>query len=152
MTMDSKTPNGFRVLEPGDTDLATFQLAGKTITCRRSARTLMRRLAEFLHAVEPITEPGWDGVYAYRPVRDGVAPSEHAAGTALDWNASQHPRGGGRYEGWTDTQVRMIRWYLGHTAAGRCFRWGADFSTTVDSMHFEVRSPEVLAEYNRATR
>lgn len=149
--MTDKTRNGFTVIEPAQTSkLTTFQVGKQTVRCRKEAAVAMRRLAEFLHEVEPITEDGWDGAYAYRDVRGTTGVwSEHAAGTALDWNASQHPRGGTATAGWTPVQARVIRWYLTSTATGRLFKWGADFTTTKDAMHFEIKNPTALAAYNK---
>lgn len=152
--MKRVTRNGFTTIDPGEKHrLVTFKVAGRSVTCRREAAALMRKLVELLHQVEPITETGWDGSYASRPVRGTTdVPSEHAAGTAYDHNASQHPRGAGDTVGWSPVQVRWIRWWLENTAAGRCFKWGADFGGTEDAMHFEIRSPEHLARWNEARR
>lgn len=148
--MDGKTPLGFPVIKPTEkAKLATFEVGGQKVTTAKAAGNLLHRWCIFLHAVEAISETGWDGGYAYRPVTDGTAPSEHAAGMAVDWNAAQHGRGLGRYQGWNPTQVRVIRWALKHTAMGKCIRWGADYHSTVDPMHFEVISPAALAAYNK---
>jgi hypothetical protein len=134
------TPNGFPVLEPDSPLLVTFKVADVApFRVARLALPLVKHLTKYLHALEPVTEAGWDGGYAHRLRRGSTTSwSEHAAGTAIDWNASQHPMGAARYAGWDATQVRMIRWYLG-TSAGRLWRWGADFDRP-DSMHFELES------------
>lgn len=135
-----KTPNGFHVIPPGSTLLTSFQEEGITIVCWKDAKRVMAHLANFLNAVESIKEVGWDGGYSHRLIRGSSTQwSEHSAGTALDWNASQHARGGARYGGFTKTQVDVIRWYLS-TEVGKMWKWGADFQTTPDPMHFELRS------------
>ena len=132
------TPNGFTVLEPGSKDLARLDVHGVPFVVWRPAVPAFRHLTDFLHAVEPVTEPGWDGGYAHRLIRGSTDRwSEHASGTAIDWNASQHPMGVKGAPGWTPDQVRVIRWWLA-TPVGRLFRWGIDFSRP-DGMHFEVR-------------
>ena len=133
-----KTANGFTVLEPTSPDLATITIGGTAVKVWRPAAKAFLELGRFLHAVEPITEPGWDGGYAHRLVRGSSTTwSEHAAGTALDWNASQHPMGVDGEPGWTRDQVRVIRWWLGRPL-GRLFEWGADYKRP-DSMHFCLR-------------
>lgn len=132
-----KTPNGFAVLEPGSRDLARLDVHGVPFIVWRPAVPAFKHLTDFLHAVEPVNEPGWDGGHAHRRVRGGSSWSEHAGGVAIDWNASQHPMGAAPTAGWTPEQVRVIRWWLA-TPTGRLFRWGADFRRP-DGMHFEVR-------------
>ena len=101
-----------------------------------------------LDKIEPITEDGWDGTYAYRPVRGGSTWSEHAAGVAIDWNASQHPMAGDRYGGWTTNQVQRLRAVL-NSPKGRVFKWGADFVHRPDSMHFELREPSIWLKHRK---
>ncbi len=152
--MDSTTPNGFPVIEPDDVARLTtvVTVGGAKFRVAKSAANLWTRWLRLLNAVELFSEAGWDGGYAHRPVTEGTAPSEHAAGMAVDVNASQHERDrdGVRTDGWSATQVRVIRWALAHTAMGKAIKWGADFQKTPDPMHFEVRSPAHLKAYNKA--
>lgn len=137
------TRNGFTVLDPGSPDLKRLEFKGVPIVVWRPAAKAVEHLVRFLDAVEPITEAGWDGGHSKRLVRGSKdAWSEHSSGTALDWNASQHPMGAAQYAGWTDDQVRVIRWYLNTTTMGKLWRWGADFGRP-DPMHFELRSRTV---------
>lgn len=136
------TPNGFTVLEPGSPALTTVTVAGAPFVVWKPAARAVRHLVTFLNAVEPVKEAGWDGGHAHRLQRGSSTKwSEHAAGTAIDWNASQHPMGVDGAPGWTADQERVIRRYLG-TTVGKLWRWGADFSRP-DSMHFELRSREM---------
>lgn len=135
------TPNGFPVLEPSSPLLTTITV-GKSKTPIRVAKPYakaVKYLCDFLDALEPITEPGWDGGYAHRMVRGSTSAwSEHSAGGTVDWNASQHPMGVAGYPGWNVTQVEAIRWFLAHTSVGRLFEWGADYKRP-DSMHFSLK-------------
>lgn len=132
------TRNGFTVLAAGDSRLGSFELAGRPFVVADFALPAFRWWATFLHAVEPATEAGWEGGHAYRKVAGTDVWSEHAAGTAVDWNASQHPRGASKYAGWNSDQVRFLRWGLA-TPLGKMIEWGADW-TSPDPMHFELTS------------
>ena len=98
----------------------------------------------FHEEVEPITggvrdDWGW----AYRPIRGSTTGfSNHASATAIDLNATQHPRG---VKGtFTAAQKRAVRRILADLVDKRTgesvVRWGEDFSTTVDGMHFEINA------------
>lgn len=87
-----------------------------------------------------------DWSYAPRPVRGSTTViSNHASGTAIDLNATQHPRGAkGTF---TSSQVKAIRRILDDfvdPVTGRCvIRWGGDYvSAPCDEMHFEINAPE----------
>lgn len=83
-----------------------------------------------------------DWSYAPRPIRGSTTTlSNHASGTAIDLNATQHPRG--RRGTFTATQVKRVRAILASLrdpATGRCVvRWGEDYQTApTDGMHFEI--------------
>lgn len=137
-----KTPNGYPVIAPGDVDELTtvLKVGGASFRVAKAHAASFKALLTFLDAVEPFAEPGWDGGYAHRLQRGSSTKwSEHAAGTAIDTNASQHPMGGARYGGWTADQVRVIRWYLKTSAHGRRMEWGADFDRP-DPMHFQLKA------------
>lgn len=87
--------------------------------------------------------------YAYRDIRGGGDLSNHASGTAFDYNAPQHPLGvSGTF---SRRQVDMIHAIL-HEAQG-CVRWGGDYSGRVDEMHMEiVASEDECARALRAVR
>lgn len=135
------TPNGYPVIAPDDVDELTtvLKVGGASFRVAKAHAASFRALLTFLNELEPFAEPGWDGGYAHRKVRGGTSWSEHSAATAVDVNASQHPMGAARYAGWTDLQVRMIRWYLRTSKHGRRFEWGADFGRP-DPMHFQLRA------------
>lgn len=112
---------------------------------------LLTRVAAWFHReIEPLDMPvkevpGYDDWgWAYRPVRgqqDGF--SNHASGTAVDLNATQHPRG---VKGtFTPEEKARVRAHL--RAYDGVIRWGEDYSGTVDGMHFEINAgPGEVAE------
>ena len=99
------------------------------------AYTVLNELARrFNSEVEPIRR-GWSWGWAYRPVRGASVISEHAAGTAVDFNAPRHPLG--KTGTFTAAQVRAIRRIL-HDLDG-AVRWGGDYRGRKDEMHFELQ-------------
>jgi hypothetical protein len=106
---------------------------------------VLREVARRFHSeVEPIDggvrdDWGW----AYRPVRgQQTGFSNHASGTAVDLNATQHPRG--VKNTFTAAQERAVRRILASMRDERTgrevVRWGEDYTTTVDGMHFEINA------------
>jgi hypothetical protein len=135
------TRNGFTVQATDSTDLVTFDIEGVPFKMWVPSVAAFRWFTTLMTAIEPVGQIGWDGAYAYRKIAGTDVWSEHAAGTAFDWNASQHPRGSTKYAGWTADQVRVIRWALA-TPLGKLIRWGSDFGDP-DPMHFELRSKQL---------
>lgn len=80
--------------------------------------------------------PGWCWGYAEREVRGGTSLSNHASGTALDFNAPKHPLGS---EGTFNTQ-QVISIHRIIEATQRTVRWGGDYSGRRDEMHFEINA------------
>lgn len=62
--------------------------------------------------------------------------SNHASGTAMDLNATEHPRGVPTRDTFSASQVqgihRRLQLYRG------CLRWGGDYKVTPDAMHVEI--------------
>jgi hypothetical protein len=90
--------------------------------------------AEFHELIEPIDEGTFDDWgYAYRMVRGNPTKlSCHSSGTAIDLNATKHPLG--KYDTFAAEKVPMIR----ALAKKYGLKWGGDFKTRPDDMHFEV--------------
>ncbi len=91
--------------------------------------------------VEPIVKAhswGWN----YRDIRGATALSNHASGTAVDYNAPAHPLGEtGTFSSARRGAIRRILSDLGGVV-----RWGGDYSGRKDEMHFEiVGSPPAVA-------
>src|SRR4051812_13719639 len=83
--------------------------------------------------------------YAYRMnVNNSNAWSNHASGTAIDFNASSHGNGSAASSSWSFAQIAEIHKILAEVK--NTVRWGGDYNSTPDSMHFEINaSPAVLA-------
>lgn len=77
---------------------------------------------------------GQVGGYNCRTIAGSSTLSNHSSGTAIDLNWARHPSGSrGTF---TSAQVATIRDILARTRG--VVRWGGDYSTTVDEMHFEI--------------
>lgn len=88
--------------------------------------------ARFDAEVEPV-DVGSSWGWAYRPVRGGGDLSNHASGTSIDLDATEHPLGvTGTF---SDEQVAAIRAILAEVAP--VVAWGGDFGRP-DEMHFEI--------------
>lgn len=101
-------------------------------------------VAEQVNArVEPVYKPGWheadDWGYNYRQNRNANNLSCHAAGCAIDYNATLHPNG--RRGTFTPGQVATIRAILREVDS--VVEWGGNFSGTADEMHFEIAGSQV---------
>lgn len=91
----------------------------------------------FAEVIEPLKGKIWDEWgHAYRPVRgETTGFSNHASGTAADFNAIEHPLGQvSTYKPW---QYKKIHAILRGRLRG-CIRWGADYKGRKDEMHFEI--------------
>jgi hypothetical protein len=120
------------------------------------AAVLVEVARRFHTEVEPI-DAGTvtdDWSYAERPIRGSTTTlSNHASGTAIDLNALRHPRGvHGTFTAAQKTSVRRILADLADPATGRpVVRWGEDYSTVVDGMHFEIDDdPDAVARVAQA--
>lgn len=92
----------------------------------------------FDRRIEGLHEPTLDDWgWAFRAIRGFVALSNHASGTAMDLNATDHPLG---VEDTFDTLdqrriQKMLRRYDG------CLRWGGNYNGRKDDMHIELDKP-----------
>src|SRR5690606_4454583 len=102
-----------------------------------SAAVVLNYVAQRFNAeVEPIVRAhswGW----AYRSIRGATSGySNHASGTAEDFNAPKHALG--KRGTFTPAQVRAIRSIL--VDCGGVVRWGGDYTSRADEMHFEINA------------
>jgi hypothetical protein len=113
-----------------------------------SAGFLLVHLALWFHErIEPIDRGTWDDWgWAVRPIRGQTTGySNHAAGCAVDLNATLHPRGVSLATFKKIGQVALIRarllFYRG------VIGWGGDYQhSPIDGMHFEIRKNMTATE------
>jgi hypothetical protein len=99
---------------------------------------LLTHLALWFHEVVESLDAGpWDDwAYDVRHVTGSSSVwSNHSSGSAVDLNASLHAYG--QRNTFRADQVRAIRTRL-ERAYGGAIRWGGDYKTTPDEMHFEI--------------
>ena len=136
--MKTISQNGWAAsADPKEIDIQSFAVKGTDIHLRCAAQVgklLAAFAAEFHATVEPIDKGTLDDWgYAYRPVRGQTTGlSNHASGTAIDINASKHPLG----KKHTFTGVQEIT--LQALVKKYGLRWGGNYKTRTDEMHFEV--------------
>lgn len=95
----------------------------------------------FDEEIERLDAGQWDDwAWAVRPVRGQTSGySNHASGTAIDLNAVRHPRGVATADTFTGAQIDAIHRRL--KMYDDCLRWGGDYQSTPDGMHFEIDQP-----------
>lgn len=105
------------------------------LRCAKKVAPLLTHFAaEFHQHIEPIDHGKLDDWgYAFRNVRGSTDKlSNHSSGTAIDLNAVKHPLGhAGTF---TPMQTVMIQALCKKYG----LRWGGDFRSRPDEMHFEV--------------
>ena len=117
--------------------IESFLVPGTKIKMRcakKAAPLLVTFAAEFHNHIEPIDEGQLDDWgYHFRNVRGSTDKlSNHASGTAIDLNATKHPLG--RAGTFSPMQTVMIQALCKKYG----LRWGGDFRSRPDEMHFEV--------------
>jgi len=123
--------------DPAEIGIKSYSVDGtaRKLRCAESVGPLLATFAaEFHKLIEPIDEGTFDDwAYAYRMVRgDPTKLSCHSSGTAIDLNATKHPLG--KYDTFAAEKVPMIR----ALAKKYGLKWGGDFKTRPDNMHFEI--------------
>jgi hypothetical protein len=123
--------------DPNEIGIKSYPVAGtdRKLKCVSSVGPLLAAFAaEFHELIEPIDEGGLDDWgYAFRMVRGTTDKlSCHSSGTAIDLNATKHPLG--KYDTFPAEKVPMIR----ALAKKYGLKWGGDFKSRPDDMHFEV--------------
>lgn len=87
--------------------------------------------------VEPTFGKGDDFGWALRSIAGTREWSNHASGTAIDLNSSMHPSG--QRNTYTQRKSDKIRNRL-EDRYSNLVKWGGDFRTTPDEMHFELNA------------
>jgi len=130
--------------DPAAINIKSYPVKGtdRKLRCAESVGPLLAAFAaEFHELIEPIDEGTFDDWgYAYRMVRGNPTKlSCHSSGTAIDLNATKHPLG--KAGTFPAEQIPMIR----ALAKKYGLKWGGDFKTRPDDMHFEVEITSIKA-------
>jgi hypothetical protein len=141
----AESQNGWRVLDEDTSGppprLRSWLLPGinrKLLARDGSAGFLLVHLAmwfdEEIERIDVGTYDDWG--YAKRQVSGSSDYSNHASGTALDLNATQHPMGVATSQTFTRDEIfsihNRLKLYSG------CLRWGGDYRSRPDAMHWEL--------------
>lgn len=133
------TQSGFQVIPTyGDPRLVKVVVAGVNLApgvLAGDVAIVARWCAERFNATVAPLVFGECWGYAPRQIRGGTGWSNHASGTAWDFNTADFPQG---RRTMTATQRAACRAIV--RAAGGVLRWGGDYtgSTAVDEQHFEI--------------
>lgn len=141
-----QSANGWSVIQSDETRKWVVPDTGRHLVLRAGpAGFILTHLALWFHeTIEPLDEGTWDDWgYALRPIRGKTSGySNHASGTAVDLNAQSHPLG--VRNTYRDDQAWRIRARL-KVFYGEAIRWGGDYSSRADEMHFELhREPAAI--------
>ncbi len=136
--MTLKSYNGYPASkDPADINIKSYPVKGtdRKLKCASSVGPLLAAFAaEFHELIEPIDEGTFDDWgYAFRMVRGSTDRlSCHSSGTAIDLNATKHPLGkAGTFPAEKIPMLRALAKKYG-------LKWGGDFKSRPDDMHFEV--------------
>lgn len=87
--------------------------------------------------VEPLVAGTCWGWYV-KPIEGSSTISNHASGTAVDFNADQHPMGTAASHNFTAAQIAACHKIV--KASNGVLRWGGDYSGRPDPMHWEINA------------
>jgi hypothetical protein len=136
--MTLKSSNGWTAsADQNEIGIKSYPVKGTKIKlrCAEKCAPLLVGFAEEFHAlIEPIDDGTLDDWgYAFRNVRGSTDKlSNHSSGTAIDLNATKHPLG--KVGTFPAEKVPMIR----ALAKKYGLRWGGDYKSRADEMHFEI--------------
>ena len=147
------SPNGWPVSpNPADIDVVPLSVGTGSAEVQFSTGVrggkvfqVLAYVANALHTrVQRASSTLGCGGYSFRPnVNDPTVWSNHASATAFDYNWVEHPNGEPAVENWTPVQIEEIHKILDEVDGA--VRWGGDYVTTPDPMHFEINvTPEQL--------
>jgi hypothetical protein len=130
---------------PAEINIKSYPVKGtdRKLKCASSVGPLLAAFAaEFHELIEPIDEGTFDDWgYAYRMVRGNATKlSCHSSGTAIDLNATRHALG--KVGTFPAEKVPMIR----ALAKKYGLKWGGDFKSRADEMHFEIEISNIKAK------
>ena len=133
-----KSYNGYPASkDPDEIKIKSYPVKGtdRKLRCAESVGPLLAAFAaEFHELIEPIDEGTFDDWgYAFRMVRGSTDRlSCHSSGTAIDLNATKHPLG--KAGTFSSEKIPMLK----ALAKKYGLKWGGDFKSRPDDMHFEV--------------
>lgn len=150
MARKAVSQNGFVANDPSV--LGTYQVPDSQVKFQLRRGPCAEALLYVAHWVDQHVEDidirkgirGWnvpdDWSYAPRNVRgSATVVSNHASGTAIDLNATHHPRG--VQKTWSNYEILLVHALL--RRMGGVIRWGEDYTNApCDGMHFEINAPE----------
>jgi hypothetical protein len=127
--------------DPNEIGVKSYPVKGTKIKLRcasKCAPLLVGFATEFHALIEPIDEGTLDDWgYAFRNIRGSRDRlSNHASATAIDINAKLHQLG--KVGTFPSEKVPMIR----ALAKKYGLRWGGDYTSRADEMHFEINLSE----------
>ncbi len=131
--------------DPAEIKIKSYPVKGtdRKLRCAASVGPLLAAFAaEFHELIEPIDEGTYDDWgYAFRMVRGSTDRlSCHSSGTAIDLNATRHALG--KVGTFPAEKVPMIR----ALAKKYGLKWGGDFKSRADEMHFEIEISNIKAK------
>lgn len=132
--------NGFSVLPYGDPALGVFYVPNTQVrlSVRREIAPLIMGFANDFNKTVEALKPKTCACHAHRKIAGTDKWSFHAPGIAVDLNWDEHPMGASGT--FSATQVAQIRRLLSKWSykGTQLFRWGGDYRTRKDEMHFEI--------------
>lgn len=130
--------NGYTVISREDCKFHDDIVDGLSLPLRPDdcGYVLARFAKQFNRFVEPLGRTETFG-HSERKISGSDDWSNHASGTALDLNASQHPYG--KEYTFTAVELLELRNLLGRFDG--VVKWGGDYRVTKDEMHFEIDRP-----------
>lgn len=139
--------NGFTVVPYGDPLLKTYTVNGSTtkLSVRAEVAPLMIGFAADFHRLVEKLDGKSSWGHAPRKIAGSDSWSFHAPGIAMDLNSNAHPMG--KRGTFTSVEVAAIRKLLSKWsyAGVKLFRWGGDYKSKADEMHFEIIVPRSTA-------
>lgn len=161
--MAARSSNGWTVVDKAHTRVVKIPGSGVALRVRDDPRvaTILTCIAWWVdtHVEDIDTRQGVKGYdvpddwgWAVRKIRGAkTAISNHASGTAIDLNAVAHPmavRGT-----WSADERTKIHGLLDRIDGGSgVVRWGEDYRSRVDGMHFEINTTDRGAVTSAAGR
>lgn len=129
------------IKDSSDKKLTVVRLAGSNVPLRLhkdAAKILAYVAVRFDKEVSKLklnNKPGFqdDGGYSFRKIGNSNVYSNHASGTAIDLNWQKFPM---FKRNMNKKQVEACRAIVADCQG--LIRWGGDYKTSVDQMHFEI--------------